>query len=446
MANIFTRLYWTAFTAWSLLGQARYPWSSPQRIARDRDRNVRRMVRYAYRWVPYYRETLDRLGLTPGDFRTFDDLRQLPLISVADLQERPEAFRSTQFADAQLQRMGSSGSTGSPHSVWHHLGSLYTNSTDAERERRMLQKAIGRGWRYRHMSLDNVQGHAYRVRSVTRANALWPRWLKLRGAVVEDNESLEHMVGRLNALKPDQLGGFGSTIGELFTHLDATGEPFHRPRLVRYASEALPEAVRHLLVDKYNIEVFSAYQSVEGLKMGWECDAHQGYHINADHYPIRMVNDLGQDVADGETGEIVLCNLTNRGTVLLNYRMGDLAARMDAPCPCGRGLPRIGWIEGRTSEYLVALDGRRVPFSMLSGPIWRPGGVWQWQVIQQARNRLLVLLRLAPTGDLAALTAGITERARSLLGDEMMVEVRAVDEIPKSAGGKVRQAINETLR
>ena len=57
------------------------------------------MVRYAYRWTPYYRETLDRLGLTPADFRTFDDLHQLPLISVVDLAGAPEAFRSTQFAD-----------------------------------------------------------------------------------------------------------------------------------------------------------------------------------------------------------------------------------------------------------------------------------------------------------------------------------------------------------
>ena len=102
MASLLSRLYWTAFTAWHLLGQAHYPYRSPERIARDRDRNVRRIIRYAYRWVPYYRETLDRLGLTPRDFRTFSDLRKLPLISVADLQERPEAFRSTQFRDRPM--------------------------------------------------------------------------------------------------------------------------------------------------------------------------------------------------------------------------------------------------------------------------------------------------------------------------------------------------------
>ena len=95
--SLWRRALWSAYLAMQLLGQERYPFRPAARIARDRDRRVRRMVRYAYRWVPYYRETLDRLGLTPRDFRTVDDLRRLPLISSADLQTSPEQFRSTQF-------------------------------------------------------------------------------------------------------------------------------------------------------------------------------------------------------------------------------------------------------------------------------------------------------------------------------------------------------------
>jgi phenylacetate-CoA ligase len=306
----------------------------------------------------------------------------------------------------------------------------------------MLQRVIGKGWRYRSMSLDNLQGHVYRVNRATRANALWPKWLGLWRTTVEDRESLEQMIARLNELKPDRLGGFGSTISDLFTRLDATGEPFHRPRLVRYASEALPESVRQLLTAKYGIEVFSAYQSVEGLKMAWECDAHQGYHINADHYPIRIVGPNGQDVADGETGEIVMSNLVNRGTVLLNYRTGDLAARIDAPCTCGRGLPRIGWIEGRATDVQMSTDGRRVAPGAVSGVIWSLGGAWQWQLVQQAPDHLLVRLCLAPNADLERLTAGIAERAHTELGADMRVTVVTMDEIPRTPAGKLRQVVN----
>ena len=64
--------------------------------------------------------------------------------------------------------------------------------------------------------------------------------------------------------------------------------------------------------------------------MGWECDAHHGYHINSDLYPLRIVNERGEAVAVRPARSC--SNLINRGTVLLNYRPGDLASRIDGPC------------------------------------------------------------------------------------------------------------------
>lgn len=446
MPSLARRLYWSAFVARNVLGQARYPYASLQRIARDRDRNLCRMVAYAYRYVPYYGETFRRLGLTPDGIRTLGDLRRLPLISVEDLQRRPEAFRSTEFRLEDLLPLASSGSTGRPHTVWHDLGSLYTNSTDAERERRMLQVIIGRGFRYRSMSISDTTGQSSAVKAATRANALWPHWLALKRATVLEKESLEQMTERLNRVQPDQLNGWGSTIAALFEHLDAQGQPFHRPRIVRYASDALPASARTMIERKYGCEVFSVYQSVEALKLGWECEAHQGYHINADHYPTRIVDAEGCDVADGEVGEVVICNLTNRGTVLLNYRTGDLAPRIDAPCPCGRNLPRIGWVEGRSADTLSALDGRRVHFALISPTITERGDVWQYQMVQEARDRLVIRLRTAPECDREALTRAVTAACQRTLGEAMRVETRFVDEIPRTAAGKVRYVINKVER
>lgn len=443
MPSLARRVYWSAFVARRVIGQARYPYASPQRIARDRDRNLRRMVAYAYRHVPYYGETFRRLGLTPDDIRTFDDLRKLPLISVEDLQRHPEAFRSTEFRLEELLALASSGSTGRPHTVWHDLGSLYTNSTDAERDRRMLQAIIGRGVRYRSMSISSATGTGSAINAATRANALWPRWLALKRTAALEKESLEQMAERLSRVQPDQLGGYGSTIAALFEHLDAQGQPFHRPRIVRYASDALPASARAMIEQKYDCEVFSVYQAVEALKLGWECEAHQGYHINADHYPTRIVDAEGHDVADGKTGEVVICNLTNKGTVLLNYRMGDLAQRIDAPCPCGRNLPRIGWVQGRNADTLSALDGRRVHFSLISPTITERGDVWQYQMVQEASDRLVIKLRAAPECDREALTSALTTACQRTLGEAMRVKTHFVDEIPRTAGGKVRYVINK---
>ncbi len=443
MPNLAHRLYWSAYLAERLIGQARYPYAAPERIARDRDRNLRRMVAYAHRHVPYYRELFERLGLAPDDIQTFDDLRKLPLISVADLQRDPEAFRSTEIPDGELLAMASSGSTGNPHTVWHDLASLYVNLADGERERTLMQRAIGRRLFYRSMTIGVLTGQAVRVRKVARDNALWPRWLAPQQPRVPAPEGLAHTVEHLNSLKPDVLKGYGSTLAELFLHLDASGAPFHHPGAIRYNSDALPEAARAMIVGKYGIEVFSGYQSVEALRLAWECEAHQGYHINADHYPTRIVDSDGCDVAPGETGEVVICNLTNRGTVLLNYRMGDLAERIDAPCPCGRNLPRIGTVQGRNIDALLTSSGQRVYAVLLARAIREVAGVWQWQAVQATCDRLLLQVRLAPDCDREAVTRALATAVRTLLGEPMAVEVRCVDEIVRTPAGKLRYVINE---
>jgi phenylacetate-CoA ligase len=323
------------------------------------------------------------------------------------------------------------------------MGSLCANVADSERERRMLQRTIGRGVGYRTLNFGVLDGHLFRVQTATRAGTLWPGRLGFRRTRVPETGGLDAMIERLNAERPDQLGGFGSTMTALFTRLDVRGAPFHHPRLMRYGADAMPETVRRMIVDKHGIEVFSAYQCVEALKIGWECEAHQGYHINEDHYPVRIVNESGDDVAAGETGEVVLCNLVNRGTVLLNYRIGDVAQRIDEPCPCGRNLPRIGYVQGRTTDSLLAMDGRRVSFTVLERAIRERGGAYQYQILQEGRDRIAIDYVAAPGCDHADLLARVTEAAHGALGEQVMVTLRPVAEIVRPAG-KWRYVINRT--
>ncbi len=439
---LWQRAYWTAFLAVHLIGQERYPYRSAQRIARDRDRNVRRMVRYAYRWVPYYHETMEHLGLTPEDVCTFDDLRKLPLISVVDLQRQPEAFRSTQFKNEDLLALSSSGSTGSPHIIWHAPGSLYLNAVHGERARLPLQRLIGKGMSYRSISIDALPGQTELVQAAMRAHALWPRQASLRRALVDDDQTFDGMAAAIERFRPDVLGGFGATLGELYAYLDAQGADFYRPRVVRYAVEAMPTSVRNLLMDKYGIPIYSVYQAVEVFKLGWECEAHQGYHINADYYPTRIVDAEGADVRPGETGEVVICNLTNRGTVLLNYRMGDLAQRIDEPCPCGRHLPRIGFVIGRITDALVAPDGARVPWWLMARALTDQPGVWQFQVVQEARDHVIVRVLASHACDREATTQTAREVIAQRLGPEVVTEVAFVDELERTPAGKLRHVIN----
>ena len=102
------RLYWTLYLGFHYLKQYRYPFRSRAAVRNDQSRRIQRMVAHAYRFVPYYRETLDRLGLRPSDFRTVDDLARLPVLERRQIQFAPERFLSS-ARSARPQRMFSHG-------------------------------------------------------------------------------------------------------------------------------------------------------------------------------------------------------------------------------------------------------------------------------------------------------------------------------------------------
>jgi phenylacetate-CoA ligase len=445
LSRLLARVYWTLYLALHILGQARYPFRSPARIARDGDRRARRMVAYAYRWVPYYRETLDRLGLTPADFRTVDDLRRLPLISAADLQADPERFRSTQYRLADLLDLSSSGSTGRPHTIWHHRAMLYLNIAHGEREMSMLRRIIGKGYRLRAMIPTNTL-HTHSSRSIVRAHALLPSradmWQGKADHPIVVDDPPEVMLAALNARRPDIFYGYGSVIANLFAYAHEHGLDVHRPAVVRYAADALPPAARRLLNEVYGVQVFSAYQSIELFRTGFECEAHRGYHINSDLYPLRVIDEHGEDCPPGVEGEIVGSNLVNRATVLLNYRMGDLAAWLDGPCPCGRHLPMLSFIVGRTVDDLYDTAGRRLYCSRAVAPIRALAGVYQYQIVQYALDHLQINLIVSAECDRGAAIASLTAKLQAQFGTDMRVEVRFVDEIERTAAGKVRYVRN----
>jgi len=439
--HMLSRAYRLAYLVWHTIGQARYPFGPLERIVSDRDRHVRQMVAYAYRWAPYYRETLDRLGLTPADINTADDLRRLPLISAAELQAEPHRFISRQFAPEALWPHHSGGSTGRPHTVWHDRRAIWLSVAHGERETSLHRRVVGQLRRLRVLRLHSP------VSSTPTQHAFWPQWGADRRAAglppVSMADTTETILAALDARQPDVLNAYGSVLGHLFVDAHRRGLAFAPPTMVRYVSDALPDAVRRLLNETYGIAVFSAYQAVEALKLGFECEAHCGYHINADHYAVRIVDEAGDDCPPGVVGEVVVSNLLTRGMVLLNCRLGDRAAWATAPCPCGRNLPLLRLAAGRNIERLYGTDGQPVSIVTFQPPLRNDARIWEYQVTQHALDHISVALVLAPGAAEREVAADLRRGLRAVLGQDMRIDVCPAAELQRTGAGKLRHVIQE---
>lgn len=441
------RLAGSAYLGWQLWGQARYPFRSPAAVRQDQSRRIQATVAHAFRHVPYYRDVQRRLGLAPEEFRTEESLARLPVVERADLHRDPERFISDVARRPDLLHLHSSGSTGMPVSVFYDAAALFQNAAHAERDRAARAGIVGRRRGYRQSLIGSRGGGVEASQQYLEARALLPSRVAIRSQMLSIHDPLEDTVRELDAFRPDVIRTHGSYLGLLFTWLSARNLRCHRPAAAVFGGDGLPDGARRLIERDFGVAVFSAYQAIEALRIGFECEARAGFHLNVDLYPIRIASPNGHPASPGEPGEVLVSNLVSRGTMLLNYRLGDRAFVLEGPCPCGRTLPRLGGLMGRQDDFITLPTGRLVHPMTLGLPYLSHPDLWQYQIVQHDHTRLELRIVGSPALAREALRTHILRDWPRRLGTEVVsVDVRFVDRVETGPHGKVQRVISHVRR
>ncbi len=436
------RLFWTGHLAWHLRGQARYPFRPLEAIRRDQARRVRSMVAYACRHVPYYRETMGRLGLVPSDFRRAEDLAKLPIVERELLQNEPEYLSSDLYPLGNCLRLHTSGTSGTPRDVYCDPRSLFLSSAHNERDRSIITTVIGKRFGYRAALLTMPGCSTSQVRRFCHEHGWFPSWVRVHRLHLSVLDPVPENLARLNEFQPDVFYGYGSYMAMLFAHVEATAAAFHRPKAIVYTAENLIESARRRIAEGFGIPVFSWYQANEAMKIAFECERHTGLHVNIDLCPVRIVDGEGRALPVGESGEIVVSNLVSQATVLLNYRLGDVAALLPEPCPCGRSLPLLSFLPGRSDDLLVLPSGQTLHPVFVHDVLAAQEHVWQYRVVQRAPAHFEITMVVAETCNRPQLAQVIGRRFAEKFGQEVKTDVSFVPSIPLTAGGKHRTVIS----
>jgi len=192
------------------------------------------------------------------------------------------------------------------------------------------------------------------------------------------------------------------------------------------ASEAITTESRNFLVERCGSRLVSIYGAVEALKIGFSCEHWTGIHQNADLCVVRIVDDGGADVPPGQSGEVIVSNLINRATVLLNYRLRDVSQWLRKPCACGRTLPLLRFPEGRVCDWVQLRDGRRMHSSVALAVVQDMAGVLEFQVTQRVVDDFDVQLVSDGKRNWSEMEAEIRENFRVRFGPQALVSVRQV--------------------
>jgi phenylacetate-coenzyme A ligase PaaK-like adenylate-forming protein len=383
--------------------------------------------------VPYYRE----LGARPGDFRDVGDLARLPLIEREQVQRDPEYFVSRARPIGELVEQRSAGTSGDPVTIFHDQRYLFRGAAHRQRRAALVAKLAGKRFRYRHLAIRPPDSAGERTTHEFGARTLISPSIRGPQKRTSMLNPFERTLELIDEFRPDVVSTFGSYAEALFVHLHETGRPFHRPRVVVYSSDALSEPVRRLITDDFGIEVIGFYGSIEAFHLGFECDRHRGFHLNDDLYPIRIVDTDGAPVPHGATGEVVVSNLVTRGTILLNYRLGDIATRLPERCPCGRTLPLLSLFGRRLGDWLESASGDPVHPKAVHKLLQDERDIWRFQLVERSRGDLLVSVVPKEPCDREAVRERLARGFGERLGQGTKIEVAFVDSLPRTHGGKV---------
>jgi len=428
-----TRMALTAGMVWQAPLEARFPFRPAAAIRRAQERRVRATVGHAYRHVPYYRETMRRLGLSPADLRGATDLARLPLIERLDLQRDPEYFASEAWPPTKCMPVRSDGSTGAPLTLFRDPPALFADAVQRERQRSIVARLAGHRLRYREAFIS-PPGSTLKAIEAFRRSSLLPPSVRVQRRVFSTDRSPTELIPELERYRADVIAGHGSHLEALFLHIRRSGIRLRLPRVVRYGADGMSDAARRFVLKDLGVEVLGTYGAIEAPMIGFECEMHRGYHLNIDLYPIRLIGPDGRETSAGEEGEVVVSNLVNRGTILLNYRLGDLAAWSTEPCPCGRNLPVLSHLPGKLSPWIDLGEGRVLHPHAVRLLMRTEPSIWRYQLVQEDRRRFL--LRLVVSGECER--EETAERVRTGLGEalgrDVAIRIEYVVDLPRGQG------------
>jgi phenylacetate-CoA ligase len=162
-------------------------------------------------------------------------------------------------------------------------------------------------------------------------------------------------------------------------------------RLVMTDSELLTDTVADALRDGFGVPVFDEYSAYEVLTVSSQCRA-GSMHTDDDRAWLEIVDPEGRPVDDGAEGIVVVTHFRERAMPLVRYQLGDRAAFVPGPCPCGSRLRRMRLAGGRVNDFVTLAGGRRVYSGVfLSLAMFTPG-VAECMVRQDAAGRITVHL------------------------------------------------------
>lgn len=420
----------------------RTQWLPAAELQAYQERRLAALLAHAYAHVPYYRRRWRELGLTPAKISCAADLKKLPLLTKDAVRTAGGGLLAENARRFHPVACRTSGSSGQPLPFYLDKGSQTLEFV-----------YYWRHWSWAGFRLGDrfaELGSAFFLgrEGLDQRTHLWQphlRRLMLNSTQLSPAQA-RHLAEAVRRRRPRFLKGMASALYYLAVSLKEAGIRDLSFQAAFSNGEVLTPHYRHVVASVLNCRVLDSYGHMERTAAICECPR-GGYHVNADYGVLEL--EAARPSPDGQT---VFCRavgtaLYNFAMPLIRYDVGDTIETFAEPraCPCGRSLPLVKAIHGRSEDAIVTPDGRFIT-SMFILPEY-VGGIDFVQFVQRAPERLEI--RLVPgSGWDDPRQEKLLAYARKMVGPQMRIDVARVGprDLITDPSGKRRSVISRVGR
>lgn len=413
----------------------RSQWSSAQQFDLDRTERLRNFLGDIGRRVPHYRQLFSRLEFDPATVSSVDVLRLLPLLTKSDIRGNIENFKAE--GHGPLTRYNTGGSSGEP--LIFYIGKARRSHDVAAKWRatRWWDVDIGDTELVVWGSPIEIgaQDRMRRIRDGLMRSSLLP-------AFEMSEANLNSFVTAIQKARPKMLFGYPSSLALIATHAKQYKRVMDKLgiRVVFVTSERLYDQQRAIISEVFGCPVANGYGARDAGFIAHECPS-GNLHISAEDVIVETIHADGSPAFFGEVGEIVVTHMATSDFPFVRYRTGDMGVLTDELCACGRVLPVLKEVQGRTTDFVVASDGTVMHGLALIYTVRDLPGVERFKIEQISVGETIVKVVASPAFG-AVQEARIVKDFKARLGDAVDIRVERVTDIANESSGKFRYVVS----
>lgn len=405
--------------------------SDIREIKKFQEQKLQELLVYLEKKSPFYQKVFRENNINISDIQTLEDLQKIPITTKNDIQQHNDDFFCV-TPDKIVDYSTTSGTLGDP---------VTFGLSDNDLERLAYNEAIS-------FACAGIQKGDV-VQMITTIDKRFMAGLayflglrKMGASVVRMGPGIPELQwDSIFRYRPKYLVTVPSFLLKMIDYAEKHGIDYKNSSV--YGAVCIGESIKNQdftdnilsrkIKEKWDIKLFSTYASTEMSTAFTECEEQIGGHHHPELIITEILDDDGNPVKEGESGELTITTLGVEAIPLLRFKTGDIVKAHDEPCKCGRNTMRLGPVIGRKQQMLKYKGTTLYPPAM-NDILNDFNGILCYQIVIQSNEIGLdeIIIKISTESNSESFVSEVRDHFRAKLRVSPKIELVEFDILSKT--------------